>query len=137
MQSQPNALRPERQGRGITRFDSGRHSSGPFFLRFLVWRQSQSVGRWGLVVSRKPEPTPSAGATSATSYGETEKDIMLILSRRSGESVMIGDVRVTITQIEDGRVRIAINAPGTTPIYLGESPPGAQNEEANQRLPSN
>lgn len=46
---------------------------------------------------------------------------MLILQRREGESVHIGqDIEVTILSVENGRVRIAITAPTDVPILRSE-----------------
>lgn len=46
---------------------------------------------------------------------------MLILQRRTGESVVIGEeIRVTVVSIEGGRVRLAISAPPEVPILRSE-----------------
>ena len=46
---------------------------------------------------------------------------MLILQRRIGESVVIGeDIRVTVVSIEGGRVRLAISAPPEVSILRSE-----------------
>lgn len=46
---------------------------------------------------------------------------MLILQRKTGESVVIGeDVRVTVVSIEGGRVRLAISAPSEISILRSE-----------------
>lgn len=46
---------------------------------------------------------------------------MLILSRRLGEELMIGDdVTVTILGIKGGQVRLGIAAPRTTPVHRKE-----------------
>ena len=46
---------------------------------------------------------------------------MLILQRKTGESLMIGeDVRVTVVSIEGGRVRLAISAPSEISILRSE-----------------
>ncbi len=46
---------------------------------------------------------------------------MLILQRRTGESVVIGeDVRVTVVSVEGGRVRLAISAPPEVSILRSE-----------------
>lgn len=37
---------------------------------------------------------------------------MLILNRKAGESIIIGeDIEITILEIEDGRIKIGIDAP--------------------------
>ena len=46
---------------------------------------------------------------------------MLILQRRSGESIRIGeDIEITIVSTEGGRVRLAISAPSEVPILRSE-----------------
>lgn len=46
---------------------------------------------------------------------------MLILQRRSGESIRIGeDIEITIVSTEGGRVRLAISAPTDIPILRSE-----------------
>ena len=46
---------------------------------------------------------------------------MLILQRKTGESLVIGeDVRVTVVSIEGGRVRLAISAPSEVAILRSE-----------------
>ena len=46
---------------------------------------------------------------------------MLILQRRTGESLVIGEeIRVSVVSIEGGRVRLAISAPPEVPILRSE-----------------
>lgn len=46
---------------------------------------------------------------------------MLILQRKAGESLMIGDnVSISVVSIESNRVRLAISAPGDIPILRSE-----------------
>lgn len=46
---------------------------------------------------------------------------MLVLTRKQGESITIANtVTVTVTRIQDGRVRIAIEAPKEVPIARTE-----------------
>jgi carbon storage regulator len=46
---------------------------------------------------------------------------MLILTRRVGETLMIGDdVTVTILGVKGHQVRIGINAPKSTPVHREE-----------------
>lgn len=47
---------------------------------------------------------------------------MLVISRRVGESVMIGDeIEIKLTRVDrDGQVRIAIAAPKSVPIFRRE-----------------
>jgi carbon storage regulator len=46
---------------------------------------------------------------------------MLILQRKAGESLVIGeDITVSVVSVEGGRVRLAISAPKDTPILRSE-----------------
>ena len=46
---------------------------------------------------------------------------MLILRRKSGESIVIGDdIKVTVLDINEGSVRLAIDAPKAIPILRNE-----------------
>jgi carbon storage regulator len=46
---------------------------------------------------------------------------MLVLSRREGETVMIGDnIGITITRIEGTAVRLRISAPRDVPVFREE-----------------
>lgn len=46
---------------------------------------------------------------------------MLVLSRRIGESIVIGDnVTVTVVDIDRGKIRIGIDAPRDVPVLRSE-----------------
>lgn len=46
---------------------------------------------------------------------------MLVLTRKSDESIMIGDsIEVTVVEIKGRQVRVGINAPGFVPVYRKE-----------------
>jgi len=46
---------------------------------------------------------------------------MLVLSRRQGESIVIGnDVRVTVVSVAGNQVKLSIEAPRSVPIYRSE-----------------
>ncbi|AGF58330.1 carbon storage regulator CsrA [Clostridium saccharoperbutylacetonicum] len=46
---------------------------------------------------------------------------MLIITRKKGESLMIGDdIEITISKIEDGSVKIGVNAPKNVSILRKE-----------------
>lgn len=46
---------------------------------------------------------------------------MLVLARRSGESLVIdGDIEVTIVEIQGDKVKIGINAPKKIPVFRKE-----------------
>jgi carbon storage regulator len=46
---------------------------------------------------------------------------MLILTRKMGESILIGDdIEITITSIDQNKVRVGIKGPSHIPIYREE-----------------
>ena len=46
---------------------------------------------------------------------------MLALSRKTGESIMIGDdIMITVVEIKDGNARIGIDAPRVLPVHRME-----------------
>lgn len=46
---------------------------------------------------------------------------MLILNRRTGETIHIGDdIVITVSRVIDGTVRIGIEAPKSVPVHRGE-----------------
>jgi carbon storage regulator len=60
---------------------------------------------------------------------------MLALSRKTGESLMIGnDVELTILEVKGDQVKVGINAPKSVPIYRKEL--YLQIQEANKEAAS-
>lgn len=54
---------------------------------------------------------------------------MLVLSRKEGEIILIGDnIKITITRIRGDRVRVGIEAPREVTVLRGEL---AESEEEN------
>ena len=46
---------------------------------------------------------------------------MLVLSRKSGESIVIGEnIRVTVLEMHGNRVKLGVSAPGDAPIHRFE-----------------
>jgi len=62
---------------------------------------------------------------------------MLILTRRVGESLMIGDnVNVTVLGIRGNQVRIGVNAPKDVPVHREEIYERIQQEKSGNDTPS-
>ncbi len=45
---------------------------------------------------------------------------MLVLSRKANESIMIGDVEITIVEIRGDKCRVGIEAPKDVPVHRKE-----------------
>ena len=59
---------------------------------------------------------------------------MLILTRRIGETIIIGDdVNITVLAVNGNQVRIGINAPTDTPVHREEIYHKIQNEKDDKR----
>jgi carbon storage regulator len=53
--------------------------------------------------------------------GKRQGGRMLVLTRKSGEGIIIGeDIRITILENKEGRIRIGIEAPPEKKIYRTE-----------------
>ncbi len=68
---------------------------------------------------------------------------MLVLSRKLGEKIYIGDnICITVVDIDRGKIRLGIEAPRDVPIYrqellpLGQQPSAAAAAAPPTKLPS-
>ena len=62
---------------------------------------------------------------------------MLILTRRVGETIMIGnDVTVTVLAVKGNQVRVGINAPKTVAVHREEIYERIQRERSTPGTPS-
>ena len=60
---------------------------------------------------------------------------MLVISRKKGESLLIGeDIEITIVKIENGTVKIAINAPKEISILRTELYKEVKDENQNATM---
>ena len=60
---------------------------------------------------------------------------MLVLSRKLGEKIYIGDnVCITVVDIDRGKIRLGIEAPRDVPIYRQELLPLAQQQARAEAL---
>ncbi len=67
--------------------------------------------------------------------------MMLVISRKPGETIVIGEqIRLTIIEVQHGRVKLGLTAPATVPIVRAEvrerQQDGAGDEGEQQAPPS-
>lgn len=59
---------------------------------------------------------------------------MLVLSRKKGESIDIGDdIRITVTEVINGKVKIGIDAPRSVNVRRSELPAVEVKEVCRER----
>jgi len=52
---------------------------------------------------------------------ENRSKIMLILSRKQGESIILAqDIKISVLEAQKGRIKLGIEAPADIPIYREE-----------------
>jgi carbon storage regulator CsrA len=54
------------------------------------------------------------------SFLNSRRSVMLVLTRKAGQSVVIGDVVVRVGDLHRGRVKLAIDAPSGVSVLRGE-----------------
>jgi len=58
---------------------------------------------------------------------------MLVLTRKLGEEIVIGDnIKLVVNRIAGNRVTLGINAPGNVTILRGELEPGSRVHDAEK-----
>lgn len=66
-----------------------------------------------------------------------KETLMLVLSRQSDESIIIGDnIRVTIVEVRGDKVRIGIDAPRDITVHRQEIYDAIQRENAKKQPPT-
>jgi len=61
------------------------------------------------------------------------ESLMLVLSRKDSESIMIGDdIVITVIEIRGDKVRLGINAPIDTPVHRQEVYEAIEREKARE-----
>jgi len=59
---------------------------------------------------------------------------MLVLSRKVGETIWVGDnIKITVVRINGSTVRIGIEAPSAIPVVRGELKEGEEDEKGESR----
>lgn len=60
---------------------------------------------------------------------------MLVLSRKQGESIWVGDdVEITVNEIRGDKVRLGINAPKGVPVHRQEVREAIERERDNDNV---
>ena len=61
------------------------------------------------------------GTACERRYGETKESIMLVLSRKKNESIIINDdITIVVVEIRGDKVRLGIEAPKEIPVHRNE-----------------
>ena len=77
-----------------------------------------------------------AGDCNPGTHREAGASPMLVLSRKLGEKIVIGDnIVVTVVKIDRNQIRIGIEAPHEVPVYREEILPARTDAAAGRRPP--
>jgi carbon storage regulator len=90
----------------------------PFFNLFSDWNNKCKVYQ---TTPRTSVANPFAAHPSRESQTPERNRVMLVLSRKTTESICIGDgIEVRVLEISGGRVRLGIIAPAEIPVHRSE-----------------
>src|SRR6202142_3633337 len=82
-------------------------------------------------LSGRPGPGWSAGLGILHATSQPGRRRMLVLTRKSNQSIMIGDdIEVSVLSVVGEKVRIGIQAPRAVPVYRREVYAEIQREQA-------
>ena len=92
-------------------------------------------GRFTIVAELSIVRTQVTSVTDLTGACSGEANVMLVLSRKKNESIVIdGAVKITVVEVRGDKVRLGIEAPREVPIHRSEVYDAirrSQAEEAN------
>src|ERR1700747_2969431 len=72
---------------------------------------------------------PSIGMEADDTLAQRREATMLVLSRKLGEKICIGEnICITVVDIDRGKIRLGIEAPRNVPIYRQETLPLKNND---------
>ena len=103
-------------------------------------RLGRIMGQFREQAYRQPETDNNCTLTNVTKGPVAankimEGSIMLVLSRKVGESILISEsIRVTVVQSNNGRIRLGIDAPPEIKVLREETPPLKNNTTPDQVL---
>ena len=61
---------------------------------------------------------------------------MLVLSRKFGESIMVGNIQVTVVSISGDKVRLGVEAPKEVPVHRREVYEAIKRQQQEDNLPN-
>ena len=118
---------------------------GPFICVACTGQERRPAMRLGAIRARPAPAAPFVAYASpilACRIRATGGHTMLVLSRKLGEKIYIGDnICITVVDIDRGKIRLGIEAPRDVAIYRQELLPLAAQQAlaqqaASQKLPA-